>query len=259
MALTLTGNISASARSLGVTGTVPDSIGQGYRFRLDDELLELAGFGRVNVQYPVYRQDDPDRNAWFVRRAVDGIAASHTAGATILGATDAYVASGSETTAPEPFASGGGGASFPESWTGPVADGSVTIATDDPAVVPLTVVGATDHAASVFTVQAQADSYPPAIDVVADEAGAIYTVGLAAGYSIDLTANDSARVIAPSVFINAATLLLMKVPLSEPGYSMGQFGQVIMWLDNTAGSAKLKFKTLNSDEVEVHGEVALAP
>lgn len=109
MTLTLTANIDADDRVLGVTGTVPDGIGPGYRFRLDDELLDLTGFEHHDVDYPANRQQDPNRNRWYVRRGLVGsTAASHTAGAAILGATDAFVSAESGETAPGPFAVDGG-------------------------------------------------------------------------------------------------------------------------------------------------------
>lgn len=108
MTLTLTANINASVRLLHVTGTVSADIEPTYRFRLDDELLELQAFVPMSG---INRPSNPDRNRWYVRRGLDLTeAASHTAGATIKGAADAFV-SGTDQDAPDPFSSGGGGGS----------------------------------------------------------------------------------------------------------------------------------------------------
>ena len=37
------------ADTMAVTGTVPDAIDIGYRFRMDDELLEVRAFGRMTI------------------------------------------------------------------------------------------------------------------------------------------------------------------------------------------------------------------
>lgn len=96
MALTLTLAISATARSLRITGTVPATLGHGYRFRLagSDELLMLMRFERETGSgsyHPI------DRNAWTVERELeDSTATSHTAGAAVLGVADAFVAGDDE-------------------------------------------------------------------------------------------------------------------------------------------------------------------
>lgn len=106
MTLTLTADIDAQMRYLTVTGTVPDSIEGGYRFRLGDEALELQGF--VMPQHTI----TVDRNRWYVRRAQDGsAAATHTTGTEIKGANDAFISATSGTTPPNPFAGGGPGGS----------------------------------------------------------------------------------------------------------------------------------------------------
>lgn len=104
MALTLTSGISATDRSITVTGTVPDDIEAGYEFRLDDEKLTLTTFALHEVQYPAWRQMDPNRNVWIVRR---GVAASHNAGSAIKAAVDAYVSASDDDPPPTPFAAGG--------------------------------------------------------------------------------------------------------------------------------------------------------
>ena len=103
MALTLTAYIDAEIRYLTVTGTVPDSIQGGYRFRLGDEALELQGF--VKPQHTI----TVDRNRWYVRRAQDGsAAATHTTGTEVKGANDAFISATSGTTPPNPFAAPSG-------------------------------------------------------------------------------------------------------------------------------------------------------
>lgn len=108
MALTLTSGITATTRQFLVTGTVPDDVVSGYRFRLGDELLELTAFGTIETQTPTRRELRTNRNDWIVVRGVDGLPASHTGGSEVLGSTDAFVAATSGTTPPNPFASGGG-------------------------------------------------------------------------------------------------------------------------------------------------------
>lgn len=109
MALTLAANIDAEQTTLEVTGTVDADIGRGYLFRIgtDAELLELRDFGRTPITTPIVDRArvGRDPNAWIVRRGEN--ATSHTSGASIKGAADAYV-SGSDETEPGPFPSGGG-------------------------------------------------------------------------------------------------------------------------------------------------------
>lgn len=107
MALTLTSNISAIDRVIAVTGTVPDDIEAGYEFRLDDEKLTLTTFALHEVIYfgGLWRQQDPDRNSWIVRR---GVAVSHLAGVDVKAAVDAYVSAADDDPPPTPFASVGG-------------------------------------------------------------------------------------------------------------------------------------------------------
>lgn len=109
MSLTLASTISDAARLLTVTGTVPDEIGPGYRFRLGDELLELADFARAPITTPITdrRRVGRDVSTWIVERGLEGSTrASHASGTAVDGATDAFTSS-STPTPPGPFLTGG--------------------------------------------------------------------------------------------------------------------------------------------------------
>jgi len=104
---TLAANISAATRLIQVTGG--ESVTLPFSFRLDDELLDLAGFD----PHPLvagFRQSGSDRTRWRVNRGAGGsTAASHTAGATLKAAKAAAV-SAENLTPPVPFADAGEGA-----------------------------------------------------------------------------------------------------------------------------------------------------
>lgn len=122
MALTLTSDVGLTDRTITITGTVPDSIGPGYAFRLDDELLILTTFELEEVQYPVWRQLDPDPNLWIVRRAQgSSTLATHSSGTAVRGAADAFTASTDEEPPANVFPAGGGGGSIS------VTDGTTTV------------------------------------------------------------------------------------------------------------------------------------
>lgn len=109
MALTLNGGINATTRDIRVSGTVPETVMAGYLFRVDDEVMEFQTFRR---QWP----SPTDTALWRVRRGIGtSVAASHSNGASIFGATDAW-ASGSDPAAPSPFP--GGGLAVPINLTG---------------------------------------------------------------------------------------------------------------------------------------------
>lgn len=102
MALVLTGNINPAAYAMAVTGAVPDAITPGFVFALDNEVLQLLGFGsgRPPNTLPV------EENIWLVQRGVGGsVAASHTAGASILAVTNGWAKS-ADLTQPSPFPAG---------------------------------------------------------------------------------------------------------------------------------------------------------
>lgn len=105
MALELTANIGATDTRFEVTGEVPPSIVAGeYRFRLDDEVLDLVGFSPAQGirTWPV------DRNAWIVQRGIlDTTPATHEMGAPIEAVVDAYTA-GADEDQPGPIPDGGG-------------------------------------------------------------------------------------------------------------------------------------------------------
>ena len=119
MALTLTAGIAATDRTIAVTGTVPADIGQGFEFRLGEELLVLTAFALHNVQHVNYRSDDPNPQSWLVRRGLNGTTpATHAGGTTIRAAVDAF-ASGAAETPPSVFAEGGGGSVTPAGFVEP--------------------------------------------------------------------------------------------------------------------------------------------
>lgn len=96
MAITLSGNLSSTAKAMNVTGTVPADLIPPYRFQLDGEMLLLRAFGKPW---------EGGRNHWLVKRGQEGVTgATHTGGATVKGVVDAWVA-GSTEDAPSPFTS----------------------------------------------------------------------------------------------------------------------------------------------------------
>lgn len=99
MALTLTADIDATQSTFRVSGTVPEDIDTGYLFRIGDEVLRLRGFEGVLPPFPV----PVNRNHWRVERGIGtSVAASHSNGASILGARDAWT-SGETEVQPDPF------------------------------------------------------------------------------------------------------------------------------------------------------------
>lgn len=114
MSLTLTANIGADDTLIRVTGTVPDDLDSGSSFRIGDELMTFQRFepkrttiGNLTVEIPFAKV--PSRNVWLVSRGQSGSTkASHTAGASLVGAAGAWVSSSSPTP-PDPFADSGGG------------------------------------------------------------------------------------------------------------------------------------------------------
>jgi hypothetical protein len=94
MAVTLAASIGADDKFLLVDGAVGDEVQPGYRFRVDDEMLEFGAFDT---------RDRVDRSGWYVERGLEGsTAASHAEGADIVAVSDTYGAGG-------PFSGGGGG------------------------------------------------------------------------------------------------------------------------------------------------------
>lgn len=97
MSLTLAANIGADATTLRVSGTLTADCRPGFRFRIDDEMLELLSFGLTR---PPRREM---RLVWNIDRGLEGSArAPHSSGAAIRGINDAYL-SGSNPTIPGPF------------------------------------------------------------------------------------------------------------------------------------------------------------
>ncbi len=104
MTLTLTDTISEGDREFRVTGELPDAAGPGYRFRLDDEMLELFSFGYVSTN-PLSLID---RGLWRVRRGIaDSIPASHDGGTEVLAVDQAWATS-ADADPPGPFLGGPG-------------------------------------------------------------------------------------------------------------------------------------------------------
>jgi len=101
---TLTSDITADQTVIGVTGSSRTT--GHYRFRIDDELMDLQGFPKYELRGG-YRQHGVDHSRWIVTRGVGGsTAATHSAGDTLKGVTSALVSSESETP-PAPWAGAG--------------------------------------------------------------------------------------------------------------------------------------------------------
>ena len=112
---TLTADIGPNDTELRVTGDV-SSVVPGIRFRLDDELLDLAGFD----VYPLvggYRVSGLDHSRWFVNRGVGGsVHEAHTAGTVLKASVSASISSG-DLVPPDPFA--GAGVASPAAFVEP--------------------------------------------------------------------------------------------------------------------------------------------
>jgi hypothetical protein len=104
---TLVGNITAGQRNIKVA--TPASAAVGLRFRIDDELCEIAGFDTHTDKLTRGQARWTDRLYWIINRGLgDSVPASHTSGATLTGALPASV-SGDDLDPPDPFADAGGG------------------------------------------------------------------------------------------------------------------------------------------------------
>lgn len=78
----------------------------GFRFRIDDEILTFLGYDRDSTA-DIIAWRAGDRTRWRVARGQDGTAAaSHAGGSTLYAVAEAF-ATGSDLTPPSPFAAGG--------------------------------------------------------------------------------------------------------------------------------------------------------
>lgn len=103
MARTLAADVSATATEFRLNAALTATHGDLYR--VDDEMVSFGGYLRPS------RNQSVDRTRISVVRGVEGTtAATHTAGASLLGVADGHVA-GEDETKPDPFSSGaeGGG------------------------------------------------------------------------------------------------------------------------------------------------------
>lgn len=171
MSLTLGANISADAKTLTITGTVPASVDVGYTFRLDDEAMIVKGFAAGTGPYHGFGAHT-NVNAWVVSRGQLGTTrATHTAGATVEAAVDAYV----EGT--DPFAAATGG-------SGPVLVHTTNIAHADILTLPSTpveVLAAQGAGTAVIPVLVLLRSFP----YVADYTNISATSNLSVGGGVD--------------------------------------------------------------------------
>lgn len=108
MSLTLTADLapSGTAKSMTVTGDVPDEIAPGFEFALDDEILVLEQFATSNpYAFPVV----DDRNSWRVaRRARGTLLGLHVAGTELRAVAPEFVKA-ADLVPPSPFEEGGQG------------------------------------------------------------------------------------------------------------------------------------------------------
>ena len=115
---TLTADVSAEARLFLITGDASSAVA-GTEYRIDDEVVTLRDFEKVDINgNPNYR-GTRDPNRWIVTRGDAGTeAATHSAGDAIVAVEEAVVV-GTTLVPPDPFAGAGAGgqAAFVEPTT----------------------------------------------------------------------------------------------------------------------------------------------
>lgn len=126
MTLTLSSSISPTDRVIAVTGTVPDDIERGFRFRIDDEALVFTAFEPRAVvgsrrPGPSTPRAGQNRARWKVQRGDLGTEpASHETGTEIVAVADAW-GSGIGVVPPSPFDAPEGGAITPGPFLEPTS------------------------------------------------------------------------------------------------------------------------------------------